>query len=660
MSRLAKEVALALGPDGMLASGISGYRPRAVQQQLAAQICAAIDAKSSDGNSSDTENRQGKRAASKNAVATNRLLAEAGTGIGKTFAYLIPALLSGRKTVVSTGSKNLQDQLYFKDVPAILSLFPQPPLVALLKGRSNYLCHYHLNRRLADLPEDPQLVDQLMRLRAWSSGTESGDFAEVTSVPEGSVAFSMAGSSHDNCLGKRCPEYDRCCLKAAREKAHQADLVVINHHLFFADMALKEGGFGEILPEFELFLFDEAHQLPDVALNHFAESVSSRTLAEISRELERAYFSSLRDCRQLQAAGQRLKAAYAELYEQLLDRGSDWRQLLQNPEVVAALERVIEALQFCHSVIKPQLGRDEMVDNCFERLPLILQRLQRFLTPSQQALTVECHRNHFVLRSCPLSVAEHCRDFYRRFGGSWVFTSATLTVGGSFQHFSRQMGLDNAKELILDSPFDYQRQSLLCVPRDLPEPHLINAPEQIAKVAEQLIEAADGRTFMLFTSYRVMHQVGLILSRRLSQPLLVQGQGSKRTMLTKFQQLGNAVLLGTSSFWEGVDVRGRALCCVIIDKLPFASPDDPLIKARSDEVMRRNGDPFHEVLLPQAVIALKQGVGRLIRGEQDQGVMVICDPRLVHRPYGKLFLTSLPPMARTRELAHAIARLREL
>ncbi|WP_298441623.1 ATP-dependent DNA helicase [uncultured Ferrimonas sp.] len=635
MSRLEKEVALALSPEGMLAKGIRGFRPRQVQQQLATQICATIDTKST-------------------------LLAEAGTGIGKTFAYLLPALLSGKKTVISTGSKNLQDQLYFKDVPAILSLIERPPLVALLKGRSNYLCHYHLNRRLGDLPDDPQLVDHLMRLRAWASGSESGDFAEVTSVPEGSLAFAMAGSTHDNCLGKRCSEYDRCCLRKARDKAQEADLVVINHHLFFADMALKEGGFGEILPDFDLFVFDEAHQLPDIALNHFADAVSSRALADISRELDKAYRGRLGDCRQLQSAGQRLQAASADLYEQVVEQGSDWRQLMQQPAVNQALLRVTEALTFCHNIVLPQLGRDEMLDKVFERLPQLQSRLQRFINPGNEALTVECHRHHFVLRSCPLSVAQQCRDFYLRYGGSWVFTSATLTVGGAFGHFAKQMGLDGANTLVLDSPFDYPKQALLCVPRDLPEPGRVEVAGQLANIAKQLIEAAEGRTFLLFTSYRMMHDVGLILSRQVQQPLLVQGQGSKRAMLTKFQQLGNAVLLGTNSFWEGVDVRGQALCCVMIDKLPFASPDDPLIRARSDETMRRGGDPFHEVLLPQAVIALKQGVGRLIRGEQDQGVMVICDPRLVHRPYGKLFLTSLPPMHRTRDLANAVARLREL
>lgn len=639
MNRLEKEVALALSADGLLAKGIAGFRPRPVQQQLAASICATI---STDGNSKQA------------------LLAEAGTGIGKTFAYLLPALLSGKKSVISTGSKNLQDQLYFKDVPAILSLVDQPPKVALLKGRSNYLCHYHLNRRLGDLPEDPQIVDHLMRLRAWASGTESGDFAEVTSVPEGSIAFAMAGSTHDNCLGRRCSEYERCCLRVARDKAEQADLVVINHHLFFADMALKEGGFGEILPDFDLFVFDEAHQLPDIALNHFAESVSSRALADIAREMERAYLTELRDTKQLQSGAQRLKAASAEFYQQILERGSDWRQMVNRAEVVAALERVIEALQFCQSVIEPQLGREPMLDTVFERLPLLLARLQQFLQPSDSAMTVECHRNHYTLRCCPLSVAQHCRDFYQRYGGSWVFTSATLTVSGKFDHFQRQLGLDKVQTQVLDSPFDYQRQALLCVPRYLPEPGRVEVSANLAKIAEQLIDAADGRTFLLFTSYRVMHEVGLILSRRVQRPLLVQGQGSKRTMLTKFQQLGNAVLLATNSFWEGVDVRGQALCCVMIDKLPFASPDDPLVKARSDEVMRRGGDPFSEVLLPQAVIALKQGVGRLIRGEQDQGVMVICDPRMVHRPYGKVFLTSLPPMARTRDLAKACARLREI
>ncbi|QIZ76748.1 ATP-dependent DNA helicase [Ferrimonas lipolytica] len=635
MSKLEKAVELALSANGLLAKGIIGFRPRQVQQQLARAICSSIDTKQT-------------------------LMAEAGTGIGKTFAYLLPALLSGKKAVISTGSKNLQDQLFFKDVPAILSLLPQAPMVVMLKGRSNYLCHYHLQRNMVDLPSDPIVVDHLMRLRAWSSGSESGDFAEVTSVPEGALAFRLAGSTHDSCLGKRCSEYDRCYLRKARERAQEASLVVINHHLFFADMALKEGGFGEILPNFELFVFDEAHQLPDIALNHFADSVSSRVLADVSREMDKAYRTKLTDCRQLQSAGHRLQAASADLFDCLNNRGSDWRKLMQYDDVSLAIEQLQSAIKFCQTVLQTQLGRDDVLDTVFERIPILQSRLQHFIEPQNEALTVETRHNHFVLRSCPLSVAEQCRQFYQRLQGNWVFTSATLTVAGKFHHFQRQMGIDKPLSVTLDSPFDYPKQALLCVPRDLYEPHRVEVGQQLANVATELIEAADGRTFLLFTSYRMMHEVGAILARRVDQPLLVQGQGSKRTMLTKFQQLGNAVLLGTNSFWEGVDVRGRALCCVMIDKLPFASPDDPLIKARSDEAMRRGGDPFNEVLLPQAVIALKQGVGRLIRGEQDKGVMVICDPRLVNRPYGKLFLTSLPPMRRTRDLANAVACLREL
>ncbi|SHG80967.1 ATP-dependent DNA helicase [Ferrimonas marina] len=636
MSRLEKEVALALSEQGLLGQGVVGFRPRAVQQQLAAAIARNIDQRAT-------------------------LVAEAGTGIGKTFAYLIPALLSGRKAVISTGSKNLQDQLFFKDLPAILSLLSMPPKVALLKGRANYLCHYHLGRRLADLPQDPELVDHLMRIRAWANGSISGDFAELNSVPEGSAALAMAGSTNENCLGKKCPEYDRCCLHRARAKAADADLVVINHHLFFADMALKETGFGEILPSAQLFVFDEAHQLPDVALSHFAESLSSRQLKDISREMSRAYHTTLRDCRQLHSAAQRLDAACADLYELLEQIGStDWVQLLQAPAVNTHLAQLHEALAFAQRVAQSQLSRDEMLDNVFERIAPLLDRLDRFRQPTGQSMTLELHRGHFVLRSCPLSVAEKCQQFYQGYPASWLFTSATLTVAGQFAHFCQQMGIDNAEELALDSPFDYPNQALLCVPRYLPEPNRVEVSNALAQVAQQLVEAADGRTFLLFTSYRVMHEVGALLSRRLSQPILVQGMGSKRTLLDKFQRLGNAVLLGTASFWEGVDVRGRALSCILIDKLPFVSPDDPLVKARSDAALARGADPFAEVQIPQAVIALKQGAGRLIRGEQDRGVLVICDPRLVHRHYGRTFLSSLPPMRRTRDLDQALTLLREI
>ncbi|MFI3247015.1 MAG: ATP-dependent DNA helicase [Ferrimonas sp.] len=642
MTTLQQAVAQGLAANGILAQGIKGFQPRQVQQQLAAAICQAIEQQQT-------------------------LVAEAGTGIGKTFAYLLPALLSGRKTVVSTGSKNLQDQLFFKDLPTILAqikgLLPanQPlPKIALLKGRRNYLCHYHLQLRLRDLPKDEQTVDHLMRLRAWASGTQRGDFAEVTSVPEDAIAFRYASASRDNCLGRRCPDFERCCLKKARDEAQQAQLVVINHHLFFADAALKQADLGTILPSSTLFIFDEAHQLPDVALSHYSEIVSGSGLDELSRGLRRLYQGPLRDCADLMRLSQQLNDGIRTFNDALSHEQRDWRQIRQQPKVAEGFQVIDVLLQHIVQLLGSQLSRDQNADKLYDFAVDYQQRLQAFCQPTQDALMVDKSAHHFVLRRCPLSVAGHCRTLYQLLGGSWIFTSATLTVANQFQHFTQAMGLQQPQQLLLDSPFDYQRQALLCVPRGLPEPSADNAAAHLAQIAEQLIEAADGRTFLLFTSLRMMHQVGQILVRRVSQPLLVQGQGSKRLMLQKFTLLGNAVLLGSYSFWEGIDVRGQALSCVIIDKLPFAPPDDPLIKARSDAALRRHGDPFNDVLLPQAVIALKQGLGRLIRGEQDQGVMVICDPRLVSRPYGKLFLTSLPPMARTRELAHAIAKLREL
>ncbi|MBY6185306.1 ATP-dependent DNA helicase [Marinobacter hydrocarbonoclasticus] len=620
----------------MLSQGIAGFRSRQVQHTLAQALVDALQ-------------------------SHKTLVAEAGTGIGKTFAYLVPALLSGKRTLVSTGSKNLQDQLFLKDLPALLALLERPPKVALLKGRSNYLCHYHLNRRLADLPDDTTLVDELMRIRHWANGTVSGDFAEITSVPEDSLALVMAGSTNDNCLGRKCPEFDRCCLRKAREKALDADLVVVNHHLFFADMALKETGFAEILPSCELFIFDEAHQLPDIALNHFATSVSSRQLLDVAREMLRAYATALRDCRQIQSAASRLQAVVADLHDALVSAHStDWRQIREQASIADSVRNLAEALGFARRILETQLSRDEGADHAFERACLLEGRLSAFLAPGQASLTVECHRGHFTLRSSPLSVAKECQGYYQQFKAGWVFTSATLTVADRFDHFIDALGLKEPVELILDSPFDYPNQALLCVPRYLPEPGRAEVADRLTEVALELCRAARGRTFLLFTSYQMMHQVGERLARRLDLPILVQGMGSKRTLLSRFTQLGNAVLLGTASFWEGVDVRGKALSCVMIDKLPFASPDDPLVKARSDAVKLRNGDPFTEVLVPGAVIALKQGVGRLIRGESDRGVLVIADPRLVSRPYGALFLSSLPPMARTRDLERAVAMLEEL
>lgn len=621
----------------MLADKLNQFRYRKSQQQLAKAIA------------NHTKPRQ-------------VLVAEAGTGIGKTFAYLLPALLSGKKVAISTGTKNLQDQLFFKDVPALLPLIEAGCKVALLKGRGNYLCPHHLGRHLAD-PENqtPIEMDQMIRIRSWANGTSTGDMAEMDSLAEDAPILRKVTSTNDNCLGQKCPEFERCFLKRARAKALAADVVVINHHLFFADSSLKETGFGELLPKLDWIMFDEAHQLPDIALNRFGERFNSSSLVYLARDVKRLY-QLLKDCKSLETKADDLISWSDDLAEALSKFGiSNWLELVKVESVIYTLGGVATALARLTKELGFHIGRDELADNCYERSARLQGIVEHFIKPEpSQVYLLERRNQGFSLVSTPLSVRDKLTELYNQYHCAWLFTSATLQVDGNFSYFTKQMALDSATTLTLDSPFNYQKQALMCVPRGLYEPHDARMADQLTEIADKLINAADGRTFLLFTSYHMMHQVGERLSRLQTRPLLVQGMDSKRQLLHRYHAYGNAVLLGTSAFWEGVDVRGRGLCCVMIDKLPFVSPDDPLARARVNACERSGQDPFTTVQLPQAILALKQGVGRLIRSEQDQGVLVIGDARLVHRPYGQQFLASLPAMSRTRELDNALIKLTQL
>ncbi len=637
MSRFSSKIKKAFAADGLLAETLEEFHYRPQQQQLA-------------------------HALAEHSTPGKVLVAEAGTGIGKTFAYLLPALLSGKKVAISTGTKNLQDQLFFKDLPRLLPLIDSGIKVALLKGRGNYLCLYHLTQQLAD-PEaqTPVEMDQLIRIRSWANGTGTGDMAEMDSLAEDAPILRKVTSTQDNCLGKACPDFDRCFLKKARAKAMGADLVVINHHLFFADSALREGGFGELLPELNWIIFDEAHQLPDIALTRYGERLSASSFHYLGRDVRRVY-KTLKDCKSLETRADELSQWADELTEAIQANGEPaWQAQLGFEAVSAAWQGLTRSLGMLKTELGYHLGRDELGDQCFERSARLMGLLEHFGNPDAKRIyRLERRERGFGLVSSPMSVRDELKALYNSYHSAWAFTSATLQVGGDFGYFTRQMALEKADSLILDSPFDYASQALMCVPRHLPQPHEANVAEHLAEIASKLIEAADGRTFLLFTSYQMMYRVGELLSHRQSRPLLVQGMDSKRQLLSRYHAYGNAVLLGTAAFWEGVDVRGRALCCVMIDKLPFVSPDDPLTQARLTACERSGQDPFAMVQLPQAILALKQGVGRLIRSEQDQGVLVICDPRLVQRPYGEQFIRSLPPMTRTRGLDKALARLREV
>ena len=630
----------AFAANGALASHIAGFNARDAQLQMAQAVGDVI----SDGGA---------------------LVVEAGTGTGKTYAYLVPALLSGKKVVLSTGTKNLQEQLFFRDLPKVVKALASPLQLALLKGRSNYLCLFRLEQHYNHVPlQDDQLIQDLSLIKKWSAETQSGDIGELSYIAEDSKALPYVTSTTDNCLGKDCPVYEDCHLLKARKKAQAADIVVVNHHLFFADLALKDTGFGELLPQMDVIVFDEAHQLPDIASDYFGENVSSRQLLELCKDIDTACKTELRDHPQLAKTADKVAVLVKDWRLQFAGDPSrgNWRDAYQNPTMQTALNRVCEAIDMLYLVMKSSLGRSELLDNAFERLALCKARLLKLtdMTQSGVSLWFETTRLHVNLHLTPLSIADKFSTIVSEQQRSWIFTSATLSVNHGFSHYTDQMGLATAKTLLLESPFDYAEQALLCVPRYLSEPHEAGMLKQLLNIATRLIAANNGRCFFLFTSHRMLQLVAQQLPELVRQPVLVQGSTGKRLLLEQFVTLDNAVLLGTGSFWEGVDVRGDTLSCVIIDKLPFASPDDPLLQARSEDCAMRGQDPFAQVQLPQAVITLKQGVGRLIRDVTDRGVMVICDNRLVTKPYGEVFLTSLPPMRRTRSLDDAVTFLQQI
>jgi len=625
------ELAEIFGPDGVLARRIDGYSHRPQQQAMAEAVAAILE--------------QG-----------GVLVCEAGTGTGKTFDYLVPALLSGLRVIISTGTKNLQDQLFHRDLPLVRQGLSSPVSVALLKGRANYLCIHRLENTLVEgVHLSREQGRQLQRIREWSSGTDSGDLAEMSEIPEDAPIWPLVTSTTDNCLGQECPAYSDCHLLEARRRAQEADLVVINHHLLCADMALKEEGFGELLPGADCFILDEAHQLPEVAGNFFGIRVSGRQLHELVRDTVTEYHREAGDEPQLLEQTARLKRATQELRLAfgLEERRGPWSEVLGNPAITLALQEVRAALGELGDGLAALQGRGKGLDSCQERSQALLAALDLLQGSAEDEAIrwFETQRQGFHLNRTPLRIADIFQARMQIQQAAWVFTSATLAVGGNFDHFTEQLGLQEVQSHCWDSPFDYPRQAVWYLPRGLPEP---NSPEFNRRVSEAtlpVLEASGGRAFLLYTSHRALQEAADYLAERIDYPMLVQGSAPRSELLERFRELGNAVLLGTSSFWEGVDVRGEALSCVVIDKLPFASPGDPVLQARIDALRRQGGNPFMSFQLPRAVIALKQGAGRLIRDEQDRGVLVICDPRLLSKPYGKVFIRSLPPMTKTQELA---------
>ena len=621
--------------DGELSQSIKGFRPRTEQIEMAHAVGESIQNKSS-------------------------LVIEAGTGTGKTFAYLAPALVFGKKTIISTGSKNLQDQLFNRDLPAIKNALNFTGKIALLKGRANYLCLERLDQVIAQgVLGDKSVLAELSKVRKWNNSTKTGDFTECIELAEDSPIIPQLTSTAESCLGTDCPNYSECYVASARKKALNADLVVVNHHLFFADMAVKESGFGELIPNAEVIIFDEAHQLPDIASQYFGQSLTSRQLFDLSKDINIVYRTELKDMLQLGTTSDTLLKIVQD-FRLLLGNGSNvrgnWRELYTQSAVKKAFELLQEKIDFLSEVIKLALGRSQTLDSIFERVESIKIQLKRL---SETNIVGYCYwyegnGRQFGLHITPLTVADKFGAQLEAKEAAWIFTSATLEVGGTFNHFCLRLGIENATQKILPSPFNYSEQSLLCVPRYLPNTNQANTLSALGEMLLPVIEANKGRCFVLCTSYSMMRGLAEYFREKSNLSILLQGETSKGKLLEQFIKETHSVLVATSSFWEGVDVRGDALSLVIIDKLPFTAPDEPLLKARIEDCRLQGGDPFNDIQIPEAVITLKQGVGRLIRDVTDRGVVIICDNRLVMRNYGETFLKSLPNSSRTRDLNKVI------
>jgi ATP-dependent DNA helicase DinG len=609
------------GRDGLLARYLPGFAYRKTQEEMAHLIHDAL-------------------------ARSENLAVEAGTGIGKTFAYLVPVLMSGRRAVISTGTLTLQDQLYHRDLPLLGSAIGRPVHVALLKGRANYLCWHRLNTAQHGVVRDSKLLSQLMTVAEWARATETGDLTEIENASTADHALrSWITSNSDNCLGSHCEFFDDCFLVKARRRAQVADVVVVNHHLLLADLALKDAGFGELLPSMDAVIVDEAHQLPEVAQQFFGVSLGSRELEHLARDINvevcAAGLSGEIEtlCDDLMRTASNVRTQFGKL-----EGRTQWEDCPQS--VRSDLENWEDHLKQISAALAPARDINPGLQKCVERCEKALERLYEIQLHDRDGLKwVEVSRRSLTIHWTPLDIGAELGSRIESHRGTWVFTSATLAVGGSFDHFLGRVGVPETQTQILSSPFDYQSNARLYLPEGLPQPADADYIFALLSVVWPIVEATGGGVFMLFTSYRCLNEAREWLApKKLPGPLLIQGDGPRTKILEQFRQSGNALLLGTSSFWHGVDVRGPSLRLVFIDKLPFASPGDPLMRSRLNAIRQEGGDPFNDFQLPQAILSLKQGVGRLIRDFSDRGLVIIGDPRLRTRNYGGAFLRSLPPI----------------
>jgi ATP-dependent DNA helicase DinG len=647
---LAQAVACVFAHDGPLSRADPGYLPREVQTRMAQAVAQAIDDKQA-------------------------LVAEAGTGVGKTFAYLVPALLSGRRTLVSTATKNLQDQLFYRDLPRLRDALGLPVTVALLKGRASYLCKH----RLALAREGATLADRmavraLSRIETWAQATTGGDMSELEGLDERSDVIPLVTSTRDNCLGSECPEFHNCHVMRARRDAMAADIVVVNHHLFFADLALRDSGVAELLPTVDVAIFDEAHQMVEAGVQFLGQTLGTGQVLDFARDLLAAGLQHARGLQPWNELSARCELRARELRlaaagEQQDVRGMQkrrWDEAARHPGLADSLRSLGEALHQAEAALE---AVNEVAPD-FSRLQAraheLGQQAARFLgeTATERVRWIDLTPHQARLVESPLDIRAMMSEQRASAARAWVFTSATLGDDEGLSWFSEAAGLEDARKLRVGSPFDYPAHARVYVPPRFPAPGDEPHPVMVGRAAAHCAAALGGRTFVLTTTLRALRIVADALQaelKTLDKPLevLVQGSAAKRTLLKRFQE-GGSVLVGSHSFWEGIDVPGDALQCVIIDKLPFPPPNDPLVEARVKQLKAQGRDAFNDYFVAEAAIALKQGAGRLIRTESDHGLLVICDTRLQQARYGKRLMQALPPMGQLDSGEQALAWLRGL
>ncbi len=624
------ELEAVFAAGGPLAEQLSGYRPRAGQLRLAHAVAEALD--------SDQD-----------------LVAEAATGTGKTLAYLIPVLLSGKRVILSTGTLNLQDQLFRRDLPLALRALELEIDVALLKGRANYLCRHRLDRHLADKARfDEQVRVELEHVARWARHTEAGEISELGDIAARSAVWPLVTSTQDNCLGRECPLWEDCHVVSARRQAQDADLVVVNHHLLFADLALKQTGFGAVLPGAAAVIIDEAHQVPDTAARFFSQTVSAWQISELHRD-------TLANCATASGALALLRPPLQDLDGRLNQARTACASLPERGEFsmlsacVPELSRLGSSLAALAGKLEPLADHSRELAGCRDRAAGLATSLAKFLEGVEGHVRwFSSRRGRFNLNLTPLDIATPLKQMRCEAPAAWVMTSATLAVAGRFDHYTDRLGLVEPESVIVESPFDYRSQARLWIPDGLPEPGSPqHTPALLASILPVLV-ASRGRAFLLFTAHRALQRAAQWLRGQTDFNLLVQEEAPRQVLLDRFQNEPNSLLLGAASFWEGVDVPGPALSVVVVDKLPFAAPEDPVLEATLKAVRERGENPFARVQLPRAVLTLKQGAGRLIRQAEDCGILILGDPRLRSRGYGKVFLNSLPPMPPLANVEQAV------